>query len=151
MIEDILTVGAEGEAVFVRRTRTRAHRSALTAAQPLRAKAAAKSATPAPALPSSRRSLFATSTGAKSDCLADAQIKAHVPGPGAEVVRNNLFARTGRAGERVRIKTAVRRGDCPWLAATSGKCGARVELVIPSQIRPGCDVVGSTGIGGEER
>ena len=131
MIEDILTIDAQGEAIFVRRTAAQAHRSALTTAQSLRAKATAKSATPTPASPAPGRSLFAASTGAKPDCLADAQIKAHVPGSGAEIVRNDLFTRAGRAGERVRIKTAIRRGDCPWLAATGGERGTRIELVIP--------------------
>lgn len=151
MVENILAVGAEGEAIFVRRTHTRAHRSALVSAQSLPPKPTAGSATPASDLPSSRRSAFACSAGAKSECLADAQIKAHVTGSGAEVVRNNLFARAGCAGERVRIKTAIWCGDCPRLVAAGGECGARVELVIPSQIRPGCDVVRSTGVGGEER
>src|ERR1700722_19496517 len=150
MIEDILTIGTQGEAISVRRSRPKAHRSALTAAQSLRAKAAAQSAPPPPVFPGLRRSLFTSITGAKSDRLADAQIKAHVPGAGAKVVRNDLFARAGRAGKRVRIKTAIRRRNCPWLAAIGGERGARVELVISSQIRAGCDVVGSTGIGGEE-
>ena len=49
MIENILTGGAQGEAIFVRGTLADAHRSTLTAAQSLPAKAAAKSATPAAA------------------------------------------------------------------------------------------------------
>jgi hypothetical protein len=84
MIEDILPVGAEGEAKFVRRTRPKSNRSALTAAQSLRAKAAAKSTTPTPAFPSSRRSLFAAGTGPKSrnNCpcwVRDGAMKRSVP------------------------------------------------------------------------
>ena len=80
MIENILTGGAQGEAIFVRRTLTGAHRSTLTAAQSLPPKAAAKSATPASASPARNRSRFPVSPGPKSDRLADAQIKAYVLG-----------------------------------------------------------------------
>jgi hypothetical protein len=110
MIEDILTVGTQGEAIFVRRTLTNGSRSALIASESLRAKAATKSATLTLASAAPRRSLFAASTGTKSDCLAHTQIEAHVAGPATEVVRNNLFARAGRNRERVRIKTAIRGG-----------------------------------------
>ena len=58
-----------------------AHRSTLTAAQSLPAKAAAKSATPASASPARSRSRFPFSTGAKSDRLADAQIPLTLLGP----------------------------------------------------------------------
>ena len=107
---------------------------ALIAAQ----SSAAKSAATRRRRVGHRRPL-ATAAGdprAKSNHLADAQVQADICRPGAEIVRNDLFACASWAGERIRIEAAVGRRDDVRLTATRAKVGRALNWLLPVRSVP---------------
>ncbi len=142
MIEYVLTKHGKGQIVFVRCHGIQRPMSALTSAQA----ATTKSTAARTAVRSAASAGCTLDARAKSEYFADAQIEAYIGRPGAEIVRDDLFARA----EGIGIKTAKGRGDGVGLAATGGEGGARVELIVARQVGARRDVVGSSRVDGKE-